>query len=96
MIVYIAGKISGDKNYKRKFEKIKAIYNRCGFTVLNPAELPYGMNNADYMRICMSMIDTADVISFLPDYKNSKGAIIERLYAEYIGKEIVDLELQGL
>lgn len=47
MIVYIAGKISGDRNYKRKFEKIKAIYNWCGFTVLNPAELPYGMNNAD-------------------------------------------------
>ena len=54
------------------------------------------MNIADYMRICMAMINTADVISFLPDYKNSKGAIIERLYAEYIGKEIVDLELQGL
>ena len=43
MKVYIAGKITGDPNYKGKFaaeaEKIRA----AGHIAMNPAELPEGM-----------------------------------------------------
>ena len=47
MKVYIAGKITGDPNYKGKFaaeaEKIRA----AGHIALNPAELPEGMEPGD-------------------------------------------------
>ena len=87
MKVYIAGKITGDPNYKGKFaaeaEKIRA----AGHIALNPAELPEGMEAADYMRICMAMIDVADAVVFLPDAKDSAGARLEKAYCEYVGKE---------
>lgn len=87
--VYIAGKITGDENYKRKFARAKGILNRLGYTVLTPAVLPEGMTAADYMRICFAMIDTADDIVFLEDYQQSPGAMLEYQYCVYIGKPMM-------
>jgi nucleoside 2-deoxyribosyltransferase len=89
MKIYIAGKITGDPNFKEKFEKAEQELRLSGDVVLNPAELPSGMNPGDYMRICLSMVDSADVILFLPDYADSPGAQIELKYANYIGKEVM-------
>jgi hypothetical protein len=47
------------------------------------------MTRADYMRICLAMIDIADYIEFLPDYMESPGAMLELRYCEYIGKKIL-------
>ena len=55
--------------------------------MLNPAELPEGMDQADYMRICFAMIDVADAVVFLPDAAESAGARLEMAYCEYIEKE---------
>ena len=44
------------------------------------------------MRICFAMIDTADVITFLPNWEHSKGANVERAYVTYIDKPILNLE----
>ena len=57
------------------------------YTVLNPATLPEGMNRADYMRICFAMIDSADIVMFLPDYAESEGAYLEKAYCDYIEKD---------
>lgn len=46
------------------------------------------MQSADYMRICFAMIDTADVVAFLPDFKQSAGAEVEHAYCRYIDKNI--------
>lgn len=46
------------------------------------------MQPADYMRICFAMIDTADVVAFLPDFKQSAGAEVEHTYCRYIDKNI--------
>lgn len=84
--VYIAGKITGDPNYREKFaEAAKAVSERGGIP-LNPAELPAGMEPADYMRICFAMIDIADEAYFLLDYTDSLGAQVELNYCRYIGK----------
>ena len=86
MKVYIAGKITGDPNYKGKFaaeaEKIRA----AGNIALNPAELPEGMEPGDYMRICFAMIDVADVVMFLQE---SRGANVEWSYACYCRKRVI-------
>lgn len=92
MKVYIAGKITGDPLYKEKFEEAcKKISEGKDCIVLNPAALPAGMSNADYMRICFAMIDSCDFVVTLPDSNESAGAKVELAYADYIGKWIADL-----
>lgn len=86
--IYIAGKITGDPDYKAKFEEAENFYKKKGFTVLTPTCLPIGMKPADYMRICFAMIDTANVVAFLPDFKKSAGAEVEHAYCCYIDKNI--------
>lgn len=88
MKIYIAGKITGELNYKEKFDIAATSLEEQGHIVLNPAELPEGMLPADYMRICFAMIDTADAIYLLKDWRSSFGASIERNYAMYTGKSI--------
>lgn len=86
--IYIAGKITGDPDYKAKFNAAAEEYKKRGYTVLNPSWMPEGMQKADYMRICFAMIDTADVVAFLPDFKQSAGAEVEHAYCRYIDKNI--------
>ena len=53
----------------------------------NPATLPDGLTDGDYMRICMAMVDAADLAVFLPDYQESRGAMVEWAYCQRIGKD---------
>ena len=86
MKIYISGKITGDANYKNKFWMVAAAVHDAGHTPLNPADLPEGMSPADYMRINFAQMDSADAIIFLADWKDSKGAQLEHLWAEYVCK----------
>ena len=94
--VYIAGKITGDPDYKKKFLSFQTLLEVAGHIVLNPAILPEGMSPADYMRICFAMIDCADFVVFLPDYTQSNGARIERSYCKYTDKPIATMEVSSL
>lgn len=91
MKAYIAGKITGDPNYREKFQKGAEALQRAGYTVLTPATLPNGMRNSDYMRICFAMIDVADIVFFLPDWQKSPGARLEHMYCDYINKVTLEL-----
>ncbi len=84
--IYIAGKITGDPDYKAKFKAAADAYKKEGYIVLNPSWMPQGMQPADYMRICFAMIDTADVVAFLPGYELSSGAQLELQYCFYTDK----------
>lgn len=87
MKIYIAGKIAGDRRYRAKFREAAKRLEALGYVVLNPATLPDGLEQADYMRICLAMLDTADVAVFLPDYQESRGAMVEWAYCQRIGKD---------
>lgn len=87
MKIYIAGKITGDPDYRAKFADAQRQIEAQGHIVLNPATLPEGMEPKDYMRICFAMIDVADAVVFLPDAAESAGARLEMAYCEYIEKE---------
>ena len=90
MKIYIAGKITGDPNYRRKFSEAAFRYTEGGkHVILNPSVLPKGMLREDYMKICLAMIDCADVVVFLSDWTESKGAMVEFEYCNYIGKKII-------
>ena len=87
MKIYIAGKITGDSRYRAKFREAAKNLENMGHVVLNPATLPAGLTDGDYMRISMAMLEAADLAVFLPDYQKSKGALVEWAWCQRTGKE---------
>ena len=91
--IYIAGKITGDPNYKDKFANMESeLLKMPGTVVINPAKLPHGLTPADYARICFAMIDSSNLVIFMSDYKESQGALLEMQYCRYIGKKWATFE----
>lgn len=84
--LFISGPITDTPFYWRAFEEARDFYEAEGYAVINPAELPVGMSNADYTRICLSMIDSADEVAFLPGWSGSEGAALEWRYCRYTKK----------
>lgn len=91
--IYIAGKITGDPNYKDKFANMESeLLKMPGTVVINPAKLSQGLTPADYARICFAMIDSSNLVIFMSDYKESQGALLEMQYCKYIGKKWATFE----
>ena len=67
MKIYLAGRIAGDRKYRAKFREATRALEGMGHVVLNPATLPDGLTDADYMQICIAMLNAADLAVFLPD-----------------------------
>ena len=77
MKIYIAGKIAGDRRYRAKFREAAKALEAAGHVVLNPATLPDGLTDGDYMRIALAMLEASDLAVFLPDYQESRGAMAD-------------------
>lgn len=90
MKIYIAGKITGNENYREKFAKAQAELEKDGHIVLNPAVMPEGMTKSEYMKLCFAMIDIADEVYLLPGWQDSEGARLEEHYCRYIGKFVAE------
>lgn len=89
--VYIAGPMTGYDNYNRaEFIGASIDLQDSGFTVLNPATLPDGLTQGQYMDICFAMVRAADAIYLLKGYEESKGAMAELSYAEKLELEIIE------
>lgn len=89
MTVFISGKITNNPNYQEEFANAENIINGyVGLVALNPAILPKGLNNRDYMQIGFQMIDNSDAMFMLPNWKDSEGAKIEHMYAKYLNMPI--------
>lgn len=86
--LFISGPITDTPFYWRAFEEAREFYEAKGYAVMNPSELPVGMTNADYARVCLSMIDSADEVVFLPGWRDSIGARLEHDYCYYIRKPV--------
>jgi len=88
MVVYIAGKMTGLEDKGRgKFAEAENELKKA-FVVINPSVLPDNMPGDRYMPICFAMIDQADAIVMLDNWKDSPGAKLEKAYAEYQGKAV--------
>lgn len=90
MIIYIAGKMSGLKDFGRDlFNTAEQYLTDKGHIVLNPAKLPIGLNNESYMPIGFEMIRASDAIYMLNNYNDSIGARLELDFALYQNKKVL-------
>lgn len=90
MKIYIAGKITGDSDYKSKFDEAQRILEERGYEVENPATLPErpDWEYEDYMKECYRMQQTCSATYLLPDWVDSKGAKREEIQAQKLKHEI--------
>ncbi len=90
MVIYLSGAMASCMDtYKEIFEAKKKELEAKGHIVLNPAALPNGLNPNGYMPICLAMIDAAEAIYLFNNWENSRGALLEKEYAEHQRKGVL-------
>lgn len=87
--IFISGKITGDHNYRAKFNKKEKELTACDTVILNPACLSSRLNYESCIHICDAMLHEADIVYMLSDWKDSKGAVREHKLAKEQSKIII-------
>ena len=85
MRIYISGAITGTDDYMERFAKAEKELTENGYSVVNPAmvnaQLPEDTSYEEYMKMCFCMLDMADAIFMISNWKTSCGASQEYGYA---------------
>ncbi len=83
MKIYVAGPMSGieDFNYPAFHDMAKKLEAQ-GHCVMNPAILPKGFSEDDYMDVALAMLRCCDAIIMLKGWQGSMGAKAEYALAE--------------
>ena len=84
-IVYIAGPITGDPDYKKKFDAVAKEIEDMGYAPYNPTWQPQGLEYKQYIDMALDMLKRADAVVFLPGYDKSDGATLENDYCFTVG-----------
>ena len=91
--MYISGKISGleEKEAFDLFEAAEKDLKEMGWNVINPMKLPHKHDKTweSYMREDLKALMDCDAIRMLPNWRDSKGAIIEFKLAIDLGITII-------
>ena len=88
-VAYLSGAISSDPHYRDKFANAQMVLEFLGYRVINPCILPEGLHYDEYMRIDLLLVEIADTLVTLPDWKHSDGATVEHDRATKLGKRII-------
>lgn len=86
---YIAGPMTGIPEFNRPaFFKAAEDMAKSGYTVLNPAILPDGLEQHHYMDICLAMVRCCTAIVALHGWEQSDGAKVEVALGRKLGMAI--------
>lgn len=86
MKIYIAGPMSGYPDFNRPaFNSAAHSISSGGNIPLSPAILPDGLDEPDYMAICITMLQRSDSVLMLPGWEKSAGAAAEHALAKKLG-----------
>ncbi len=94
-VIYIAGRVSGLSydEVKAKFQYAEDFLKEMGYLVINPVELvPMTANWELAMRILLPYLSICDTLCLLPDWKESKGAVLEYELAKTLGLSVFELD----
>lgn len=90
MRIYISGPMTGHK--ESNFPAFYAAEERLkekGFTPLNPARNPMGLDYNHYIDIAMAMVRCSEAIFLLPGWEESYGAIAALSYARSLSLKVI-------
>lgn len=92
--VYISGAITGCDDFLKIFESAEKELESKGYSVINPAKLntilnPKHTTHEEYMRMSFELLDMADCIYMLSNWKDSRGANQEFGFAYAKNKQIM-------
>lgn len=91
MKVYIAGPMTGLPQFNRPaFHQAAMNLSFEHHVPLNPAILPDGLSEADYMAVGITMLQRADAIFLLTGWQFSAGARAEHALALKLGLEVIE------
>ena len=85
MKIYIAGKITGNPNYKEQFAAAEKKLKAEGHQVINPTWKPLGLSYKQCIDLGLAELSQCDAIYLLSNWRESKGAGLEHIYALTIG-----------
>jgi hypothetical protein len=92
--VYISGKITGlsEDEAMRVFAEAEGILQAEGYATVNPTTLPHNHDKSwqSYMRVDIRALCDCDAIYMLPNWEQSKGAVIEHRIAIELGLEVMN------
>lgn len=87
--IYIAGPMTGIPDFNRKaFNDMAAILRSRGHIVLNPAILPDGLEQHEYMDVTIAMLRCSDTVCLLEGWTGSDGAKAEAALAKKLKIEV--------
>lgn len=96
MKIYLSGPISGDPEFREKFELAAQYVKSTGNEPVNPAEIEVEPERAAFaLLVGLTKLYECDGMWLLPGWQDSRGARIERLFAEYMGIYISELPPEG-
>ncbi|MFS7382267.1 DUF4406 domain-containing protein [Rahnella inusitata] len=91
MKVYIAGPMTGLPHFNRPaFNQAALNLSFEKHVPLNPAILPDGLTEADYMAVGITMLQRADAIFLLTGWQFSAGTRAEHALALKLGLEVIE------
>ena len=89
-VIYISGPMTGYEDFNRaSFNDAAKTLTGNGFNVLNPATLPNGLTEVQYMSICQPMVMASHCIYMLTGWSNSPGAKAELALAEKLKLKVI-------
>ena len=98
MRIYISGPITGNNSARRDFAHAERMLRRAGFKdVINPEAILHrlSLTHTQYLHICKSLVDVADVMLLLHGWRKSTGACMEVGFAMSKGIDIYELDENG-